>query len=136
VVNASLFYGSFPNSLKTAVVKLVLKTSNLDKTISSSCRLISNLPFIGKIIEKVFNQPKKFLILNGYFDYFQSGLRSHHSTETGLIKIINDIRLHTDSGKLSVLLLLNLSATFDTVDHNILLDRLGNWVGPSHTYVG
>jgi len=90
------------------------------------------LPFIGKIIEKVvFNQLNKFLSLNGYFDNFQSGFRPHHSTETALIKIINDIRLNTDTGQLSVLVLLDLSAAFDTVDHNILLDRLENWVGLS-----
>ena len=132
VVNASLLSGSFPNSLKTAVVKPLLKKSNLDKTILSNYRPISNLPFIGKIIEKVvFNQLNKFLSLNGSFDHFQSGFRPHHSTETALIKIINDIRLNTDSGKLSVLVLLDLSAAFDTVDHNILLDRLENWVGLS-----
>ncbi len=81
---------------------------NLDNTILSNYRPISNLPFIGKIIEKVV------LI-----------------TETALIKIINDIRLNSDSGKISVLVLLDLSAVFDTVDHNILLERLENWVGLS-----
>jgi len=55
-------FGSFLNSLKTAVVKPLLKKSNLDKTILSNYRLISNLPFIGKIIEKVvFNQLNKYL---------------------------------------------------------------------------
>ncbi len=44
------------------------------------------------------------------------------------LEIINDIRFNSDSGKISVLVLLDLSAAFDTVDHNILLERLENWV--------
>ncbi len=132
VVNTSLLSGTFPNSLKTAVVKPLLKKSNLDNTMLSNYRPISNLPFIGKIIEKVvFNQLNKYLNSNGFLDNFQSGFRVHHSTETALIKIINDIRFNSDSGKISVLVLLDLSAAFDTVDHNILLERLENWVGLS-----
>ncbi len=45
--------------------------------------------------------------------------------------MINDIRLNSKSGKISVLVLLDLSVAFDTVDHNILLQRLKNWVGLS-----
>ncbi len=67
---------------------------------------MSNLPFIGKIVEKVvFNQLNNFLDSNGYLDNFQSGFRPNHSTETTLIKIINDIRLNSDAGKISVLCL-------------------------------
>ncbi len=132
VVNTSLLSGTFPNSLKTAVVKPLLKKRNLDNTMLSNYRPISNLPFIGKIIEKVvFNQLNNYLNSNGFLDNFQSGFRVHHSTETALIKIINDIRFNSDSGKISVLVLLDLSAAFDTVDHNILLERLENWVGLS-----
>ncbi len=60
----------------------------------------------------------------------------HHSTETALIKcvIINDIRFNSDSGKILVLVLLYLSAAFVTVDHNILLERLENWLGLSGMY--
>ncbi len=120
------------HSLKTAVVKPLLKKRNLDYTMLSNYRPISNLPFIGKIIEKVvFNQLNNYLNSNGYLDHFQSGFRVHNSTETALIKIINDIRFNSDSGKISVLVLLDLSAAFDTVDHNILLERLENWLGLS-----
>ncbi len=63
VVNTSLLSGTFPNSLKTAVVKPLLKKRNLDNTMLSNYRPISNLPFIGKIIEKVvFNQLNNYLL--------------------------------------------------------------------------
>ncbi len=131
-MNASLLSGTFPNSLKTAVVKPLRKKRNLDNTMLSNYRPISNLPFIGKIIEKVvFNQLNKHLNPNEYLDNFQSCFREHHSTETALIKIINYIHLNSDTGKISVLVLLDLNAAFDTVDHNILLQRLENCVGLS-----
>ena len=83
-----------------------------------------------QIFEKnVFNQLTSFLTLNNCLDNFQSGFRANHSTESGLAKVTSDIRLNTDSGKSSILVLLDLSAAFDTVDHTILLQRLEHWVG-------
>ena len=70
---------------------------------------------------------------SGLLDKFQSGFRPHHSIETALIKVLNYIRLNTDSDKITVLVLLDFSAVFDTVDHRTLLDRLENWVGLSGT---
>uniref|UniRef100_A0A8C5HYQ9 Reverse transcriptase domain-containing protein n=1 Tax=Gouania willdenowi TaxID=441366 RepID=A0A8C5HYQ9_GOUWI len=130
IINCSFQSGTVPKSLKVAAVKPLLKKRTLDASILANYRPISNLPFMAKIIEKVvFNQLSQFLTFNKIFDKFQSGFRSHHSTETALIKVINDIRLNTDSGKVSVLILLDLSAAFDTVDHTILLHRLQTWVG-------
>ena len=57
----------------------------------------------------------------------------NHSTETALLKIVNDTRCNLDSQKLTVLVLLDLSAAFDTVDHHILLNRLRTLVGLSGT---
>ena len=130
IINTSLQTGTFPACLKEAVVKPLLKKNNLDALVLNNYRPISNLPFIGKIIEKiVFNQLTAFLTSNSYFDEFQSGFRANHSTETALTKVMNDIRLNNDVGKTSVLVLLDLSAAFDTVDHTILLHRLEHWVG-------
>lgn len=134
IINSSLQSGIFPTALKTAAVKPLLKKRNLDPSLVSNYRPISNLPFIGKILEKtVYQQLTCFLSANNLFDKFQSGFRPHHSTESALTKVINDIHMNTDSGKISILVLLDLSAAFDTVDHKILLDRLENWVGLSGT---
>ena len=134
IINTSLQSGSFPKFLKMAIVKPLLKKRNLDTSVLNNYRPISNLPFIGKIIEKiVFIQLSEFLSNNHCLDPFQSGFRSYHSTETALIKVLNDIRLNSDSQRASVLVLLDLSAAFDTVDHAILLHRLEHWVGLSGT---
>jgi hypothetical protein len=66
---------------------------------------------------------------NDLFCPIQSAYRSNHSTETALLKIQNDILLALDSGKGVILVLLDLSAAFDTIDHNILLSRLRSRIG-------
>ena len=62
---------------------------------------------------------------------YQSAYRKFHSTETALLKIHNDILSSMDDGRVTALTLLDLSAAFDTIDHTILLRRLGNWFGVS-----
>uniref|UniRef100_A0A3B3HCK7 Reverse transcriptase domain-containing protein n=1 Tax=Oryzias latipes TaxID=8090 RepID=A0A3B3HCK7_ORYLA len=132
IMNSSLLSGQVPEHFKEAVVLPLLKKPGLDPSLLSSFRPISNLPFMSKILEKVVaKQLTAALDSHGIFDHFQSGFRRAHSTETALLRVTNDILMQGDAGKCSVLLLLDLTAAFDTVDHYILLDRLKNWVGIS-----
>ncbi len=85
---------------------------------------------MSKILEKVVSaQLCSFLQKNDLCEEFQSGFRPRHSTETALVKITNDLLLASDQGCISLLVLLDLSAAFDTIDHDILVDRLQNYTG-------
>uniref|UniRef100_A0A3B4C3D6 Reverse transcriptase domain-containing protein n=1 Tax=Pygocentrus nattereri TaxID=42514 RepID=A0A3B4C3D6_PYGNA len=134
IVNSSLSLGHVPKAFKLAVIKPLIKKPNLDVTVLSNYRPVSNLPFISKILEKaVAQQLSSYLHKNHIYEKFHSGFRPHHSTETALVKITNDLLLASDQGYVSLLVLLDLSAAFDTIDHNILLERLENMVGVTGT---
>ncbi|KAI2653251.1 hypothetical protein H4Q32_006658 [Labeo rohita] len=132
IINSSLSLGYVPKTFKLAAIKPLIKKPQLDPNELTNYRPISNLPFLSKILEKVVSsQLSSFLQKYDICEDFQSGFRPYHSTETALIRVTNDLLLSSDRGCISLLVLLDLSAAFDTVDHNILLNRLENYVGIS-----
>ncbi|WP_419629649.1 reverse transcriptase domain-containing protein, partial [Thiolapillus sp.] len=126
--------GTFPSTFRSALGKPLLKKASLDPNNLKNFRPVSNLSFMSKITEKVvLQQLLAYLTEQRLICPSQSAYRPHHSTETALLKITNDILLALDSGNVSLLTLLDLSAAFDTIDHCILLDRLQHMYGISGT---
>ncbi|XP_033638509.1 uncharacterized protein LOC117299157 [Asterias rubens] len=136
IINRSLTSGHFQDCLKKALITQVLKKQSLDKNNLNNFRPIYNLSFVSKVAEKVvvarFNA---HLTEYGLRDDFQSAYTSFHSVETALLKVHNDIMIAIDNKRAVLLVLLDLSAAFDTEDHNILLHRLHFQFGVQETAI-
>src|SRR6218665_2339793 len=117
--------GALPASQKRAQVFPSLKPNGLDAYGMANYRPISNLSFLSKIVEKYVSMQ---LIMhpeeNSLLPAQQSGFRKYHSTESLLTRILADMFLAVDKGHVTLLALFDVSAAFDTVDHDILLERL------------
>ena len=133
MVNLSLQNGEFADNWKEALVLPILKKIGLD-LIFKNYRPVSNLPFVSKITERaVCLQTHDHLTLCGLYPSLQSAYRQNHSTETTLLKVRNDVLMKMNSQHAVLLVLLDLSAAFDTVDHTTLLRRLNCSFGVSGT---
>ena len=131
IVNTSLETGVFPNCWKTASVIPLLKKAGLDHAFKNY-RPVSNLAFISKITEKVvINQMRDHMEVNCPLPVCQSAYHPRHSTETALIKIQSDILDNMEHQKVTILVLIDLSAAFDTVDSDIQCDVLSSNYGTS-----
>jgi hypothetical protein len=132
LANLSFSHGAFPQRYKSAFVTPLLKKPGLDPAIPSNYRPISNLNNISKILERLFLSTfQPHAISCSAFNPFQSAYRPGHSTETALLLTLNSIYSTADSGHSTLLVSLDLSAAFDTIDHNLLISRLRNSFGVS-----
>ena len=87
--------------------------------------MFANLPFILKLIERaVVKQLVNHLVANHLSEKFQLAYRLFHSTETALMSVLNDLLMAFNQKQSVFLVLLELSADLDTVDHSILLKQL------------
>ena len=129
LVNLSLSTGSM-EGLKVADIIPTIKGDQLDANTFKNYRPISNLTYLGKLIERVvLKRLNNHMDQNNLHKSAQSGYKKHHSTETILLKITNDVLIAADDKSATVLMLLDLSAAFDTVDHNKLLSILKHEIG-------
>lgn len=125
LINQILKTGHFPETWKKVIIRPLLKKTNLDPTETKNYRPIAALPIASKILEKHLNRTlTKYLATNNLLDSSQHGFRSGHSTESALVIATEEIRRVVDGGGRAVLVLLDLSAAFDTVNHGVLVQRL------------
>ena len=125
IVNLSLQSGIFPADAHQAIVTPIIKKTSLDKEDVKSYRPVSNLSYVTKLIEKVVaTQFVDHLSRNELYDSMQSAYRANFSTETALMKLQNDILSAFDVRRGVLVVLLDLTAAFDTIDHEGLLKLL------------
>ena len=130
ICNASFQQASLPVYQKSAIVRPLLKKSTLDQNDPSSYRPISNLSFISKIVEKAVDaRLTKHLDQHHLLPIHQSAYRRCHSTETAIVHMHDAIINAIDHGHIGALILLDMSAAFDTVDHNVLYETLHRRAG-------
>ena len=128
LINKTLQMGSFIEGWKTSIYKLLIKGQNLPTTFKSY-RLVSNIPFLSKVVEKVvLAQFQNHCNTNDLFPLYQSAYRQNFSCETSIAWIMVDLLQSFEDGKATAMLFMDLSAAFDTVDHGILSQVL------SHTF--
>ena len=133
IVNVSITTGTFSSSLKKGTVQPTLKPT-LDLEQYSSYRPITNIAFPSKTIERLAaTQACNYLTDNDLLPKFQSAYRMFHNTETALVRVCNDKLMAIDQHCEVVLVLLDLSPTFDTSDHDALLERFHKPYGLSGT---
>ena len=130
IINSSLRSSQVPKSMKSAIVTPLLKKSTLDPDILKNYRPVSNLSYISKLLERVVaGRLTDYMTENNLHEHLQSAYKPGHSTETALVKVQNDILTSIDQHGVVILVMLDLSAAFDTIDHDILFSRMENTLG-------
>ena len=127
IINSCFSSGIFPSSEKISLVKPLLKKPTLDPETLNNYRPVSNLTYLHKLIEKsILSQLLPHLTKNKCISKFQSAYRSNHSTETALCRVYNDLLQNIQNSEVCLLIMLDLSAAFDTIDLELLLEDLKN----------
>ena len=125
IINKCFEESNFVLTEKESLIRPLLKKPGLDHENMANYRPVSNLTFLSKVIEQaMLDQLNPLFDQNGVIPVVQSAYRKFHSTESALCKIHDDLVINTCHGRTSLLVLLDLSAAFDTVDHDMLIEDL------------
>jgi len=124
IINHSLNTGVLPSHFKKALVTPVPQSRTTSYDDVSNYRPISQLPFISKVLERVVTNRIRPHLEDHLFDKYQSAYRAAHSTEKALLRVHHDITSALDKGSTVALVMLNQSATFSVIGHDILLQHL------------
>ena len=129
LIHTSLSNGVFAANWKTAIIRPLLKKPGLE-LMTKNYRPVSNLSFLSKLLEKCalvrFNNHCKE---NDLMPSYQSAYREHHSCETALVRLTNDLLWSMERQQVMALVAVDLSAPFNTVDHMVLLKVLQQHFG-------
>ena len=132
LANLSFTEGRFPAAFKRAIVTPLLKKPDLNKSDPANYRPISNLNNISKLLERLFlARFQPHVTSSPNFNPLQSAYRRFHSTETSLLNTFDQVYAAAGASKPTLLVSLDLSAAFDTIDHLTLLSRLETGFGVS-----
>ena len=129
-INLCLAQGTVPQKFKQALVRPLIKTHSLNSNELKNYRPVSNLTHVSKLLESVVaHRLNSHMQEYGLHEPLQSTYRPGHSTETALLRVHNDILTNMDGQSVTMLIMLDLSAAFDTIDHRVLLDRMESTIG-------
>lgn len=129
LVNKSLTTGSV-DGVKDCIIIPLLKKAGLDPETLKNYRPVTNELFISKLTEKVVDiRIFEHMNINNLHSKYQHGYKKCHGTETISLKLVNDVLIGFESNSATIVLLIDLSAAFDTVDINKLLNILENDIG-------
>jgi hypothetical protein len=136
VLNLSLSQGTFPDSMKIARVIPLYKSGN--DNLITNYRPISILPVFSKLFERLmYNRLMDFIMSNDILYKYQFGFRRNYSTTMALVTLVDNIMSALDTGNIVIGVFLDFKKAFDTVNHDILLNKLSNYGirGVAHSWI-